>query len=72
MNPFDLESIEVLETYMNGRPTGLNKTYPMDFPGGSFLVFGTGSAVEGAVSMKRKGSSPFMQQERKTAKYKRR
>lgn len=64
VDPFDLESITVLETFMNGRPTGLNKTCLMDFAGGSFLMYAAESNTNGAdaVSLKKKGRSPFMQQ----------
>lgn len=74
MDPFELEQIEVLETFIDGRPNGLSKTYPMNFPGGTVMMYANESerkGMDGPVkSMKRKGSSSFMQQERKTAKSK--
>lgn len=43
VDPFELEDIEVLETFLNGRPNGFSQTYPMELPEGRCLVYITES-----------------------------
>ena len=76
VDPFELEEIKVLETFTDGRRNELNKTYPVNFPGGTVMMYAKESSerkgMDGPVkSMKRKGGSSPMRQERKTAKSKR-
>lgn len=76
VDPFELEQIKVLETFTDGRRNELNKTYPVNFPGGTAMMYKNESSerksMDGPVkSMKRKGGSPPMRQEGKTAKNKR-
>ena len=75
VDPFELEQIKVLETFIDGRRNELNKTYPVNIPGGTVMMYADESekkCTDGpAKSMKRKGGSPPMRQERKTAKNKR-
>ena len=75
VDPFELEQIKVLETFIDGRRNEVNKTYPVNFPGGTVKMYADESerkSMEGPVkSMKRKRGPPPMRQERKTAKNKR-
>lgn len=75
VDPFELEQIKVLDTFIDGRPNELNKTYPVNIAGGTVKMYADESerkSMDGPVkSMKRKGGSPTMRQERKTAKNKR-
>ena len=74
MDPFQLEDIKVLETFTDGRPNLLSETCPVNFPGGAVMMYANESEKKGmdgpVKSKKRKGSSSFMQQERKTTKSK--
>ena len=74
MDPFELEEIKVVETFIDGRPNGLSKPYPVNFPGGTVMMYANESERKGMDGplkpKKRKGGSSFMQQERKTAKSK--
>ena len=76
VDPFELEQIKVLETFIDGRRNELNNVYPVNIPGGTVIMYKDESerecTADGPVkSMKRKGGSPPMQQERETAKNKR-
>lgn len=42
-----MEEIEVLETFLDGRPNGLNKTYPMNFRGGTVMMYSSESERKG-------------------------
>lgn len=47
VDPFELEQIEVLETFLDGRPNGLNKTSPMNFRGGTVMMYAAESERKG-------------------------
>lgn len=40
VDPMELESIKVVETFMDGRPTNLSELSKVEIPGEKFLVFG--------------------------------
>ena len=55
VDPMELESIKVVETYMNGRPTNLSQLSSKELPGGKFLVYHEPDVQPGNVSKVDKG-----------------